>query len=193
MNPSFVIIHGSVIFRQGLACLLSKYTALPVHIFSEPEDLKNSALQLKGVPQLILADSYYSKQLIHYLSGIAHKNTRLLFLGEQQDQDFTCLSPETSEEKLKEHIKSFLDELNSDKNHIKDRLTQRELDVLQLLVLGHSSKEIAENLHISEHTAVSHRKNITRKTGIKSLSGLAVYAIINNLINTTSLNLDDLI
>ena len=44
------------------------------------------------------------------------------------------------------------------------------------------SKEIAERLHISVHTVISHRKNITRKTNIKSVAGLALYALMNNLM-----------
>lgn len=72
-------------------------------------------------------------------------------------------------------------------------LTKREVDVLELVALGHSNKEIADKLFISTHTVMSHRKNITEKLGIKSISGLTVYAIINNIIDTTNLDLKDLI
>ncbi len=60
-------------------------------------------------------------------------------------------------------------------------LSERETDVLVLVAKGCSSKEIADILHISVHTVNSHRKNITHKTGIKSVAGLAVYAMIHNL------------
>lgn len=61
-------------------------------------------------------------------------------------------------------------------------LSDRETDVLVLVAKGLSSKEIADKLHISVHTVNSHRKNITHKTGIKSVAGLAVYAMIHNLM-----------
>lgn len=61
-------------------------------------------------------------------------------------------------------------------------LSDRETDVLVLVAKGLSSKEIANKLHISVHTVNSHRKNITQKTGIRSVAGLAVYAMIHNLI-----------
>jgi DNA-binding NarL/FixJ family response regulator len=61
-------------------------------------------------------------------------------------------------------------------------LTDREIDVLVAVAKGWMNKEIADKLNISIHTVISHRKNITRKTGIKSVSGLTVYALINNLI-----------
>ncbi len=62
-------------------------------------------------------------------------------------------------------------------------LTKRERDILVLVAKGLMSKEIAEQLNISIHTVISHRKNITKKTGIKSVAGLAVYAMLNNLMN----------
>jgi DNA-binding CsgD family transcriptional regulator len=45
------------------------------------------------------------------------------------------------------------------------------------------NKEIADQLHISVHTVVRHRKNITQKTGIRSQSGLTIYAISKKIIH----------
>ena len=69
------------------------------------------------------------------------------------------------------------------KSEPKEQLTTRETEVLKHLVQGLSNKEIADQLSISIHTVVSHRKNIIQKTGIKSQSGLTIYAISNNIIN----------
>ncbi len=80
-------------------------------------------------------------------------------------------------------IQSLLN--NRDNSDRKDQefLTEREIDVLKLLVSGNANKEIADKLSISTHTVISHRKNITQKTGIKSVSGLTIYAVINNIIS----------
>jgi len=64
-------------------------------------------------------------------------------------------------------------------------LSKREIDVLIAVAKGLMNKEIADQMNISIHTVISHRKNITRKTGIKSVSGLTVYALLNNLIDET--------
>ena len=64
-------------------------------------------------------------------------------------------------------------------------LSKREIDVLVAVAKGLMNKEIADQMNISIHTVISHRKNITRKTGIKSVSGLTVYALLNNLIDET--------
>ena len=76
---------------------------------------------------------------------------------------------------------------SSDKNEKPDdvELSKREIDVLVAVAKGLMNKEIADQMNISIHTVISHRKNITRKTGIKSVSGLTVYALLNNLIDET--------
>ena len=62
-------------------------------------------------------------------------------------------------------------------------LSDREIDVLLLVAKGMANKEIADELNISIHTVITHRKNITHKTGIKSVAGLTVYALLNNILD----------
>ena len=62
-------------------------------------------------------------------------------------------------------------------------LSSREKDVVRLLAKGLSNKEISEKLFISPHTTITHRKNITRKLNIKSVAGLIVYALINDIVS----------
>ncbi len=57
-------------------------------------------------------------------------------------------------------------------------LSDREQEVLDLVAQGLSSKEVAARLNIAVNTVNTHRKSITRKTGIKSVAGLAVYAML---------------
>lgn len=68
-------------------------------------------------------------------------------------------------------------------------LSERERDVLILVAKGMANKEIADRLNISIHTVMSHRKNITHKTGIKSVAGLTVYALLNNLLDQSDVAL----
>ena len=62
-------------------------------------------------------------------------------------------------------------------------LSKREIEVLILITKGFINKEIAEELHISLTTVISHRKNIQEKLGIKSVSGLTIYAVMHGYIN----------
>ncbi len=66
-----------------------------------------------------------------------------------------------------------------------NELSQREIDVLCLVASGMTNKEIADKLCISINTVLSHRKNITSKLGIRSASGLSVYAMMNGYISPT--------
>lgn len=68
-------------------------------------------------------------------------------------------------------------------------LSSREKEILVKVASGHSNKQIADELNLSVHTVITHRKNITRKTGIKTIAGLTVYALLNNLITTPNENL----
>lgn len=64
-----------------------------------------------------------------------------------------------------------------------DGLTARETEVLTLVAQGLLNKEIADQLGISLHTVISHRKNIASKLGIKTVSGFTMYAAMNGLIS----------
>ena len=68
-------------------------------------------------------------------------------------------------------------------------LSQRELDVLRLIALGLLNKEVADKLNISLNTVLSHRKNITAKLGIKTVSGLIFYCITHGHISADEIEL----
>lgn len=66
-------------------------------------------------------------------------------------------------------------------------LSNRETDVLVCVAKGMTNKDISDMLNISVHTVITHRKNIVKKTGIKSVSGLTVYALLNNLVEESEI------
>jgi len=77
----------------------------------------------------------------------------------------------------------------AEENQQQESLSERETEVLVQLVNGLSNKEIADKLNISIHTVISHRKNISQKTGIKSQSGLTIYALSNKIISMDNISL----
>ena len=70
-----------------------------------------------------------------------------------------------------------------------DAISDREKDVIVALVQGMSNKEIADHLCISINTVITHRRNIARKLQIHSPAGLTIYAIINGLVDISSVKL----
>jgi DNA-binding NarL/FixJ family response regulator len=65
---------------------------------------------------------------------------------------------------------------------LRDRLTTREREIVQLLAEGKSSKDVASSLNISVKTAETHRANIMRKLQIHTVSELVRYAIRNQIV-----------
>ena len=68
-------------------------------------------------------------------------------------------------------------------------LSEREREIVGCIVRGMTNKEIADNLFISVNTVLTHRKNISRKLNIHSVSGLTIYAIVNKLVNVGDIHL----
>jgi DNA-binding CsgD family transcriptional regulator len=92
------------------------------------------------------------------------------------------ISLSDSRAEVSKKMDRFANRCNCD-DVVKEELSAREKDVLKHLVNGESNKEISDKLNISIHTVISHRKNIVRKTGVKSLSGLAIYAITSKIVS----------
>ena len=66
-------------------------------------------------------------------------------------------------------------------------LSQREKDVLSLIVKGYINKEIADMLNISTPTVIFHRRNISEKIGSKSVGRLTIYAVMNGIVDVREL------
>jgi len=62
-------------------------------------------------------------------------------------------------------------------------ITERELEVLQMIVKEHTNQEIAEKLYISPRTVDAHRRNLLQKTGARNTAGLVKYAFQHGLVN----------
>jgi len=121
---------------------------------------------------------------------IDNMELEILLISNIVEQKPGTLNIFSNEEQLLGLFNTYLTPLINTQELSESNLTSRETEVLKLISLGHSNQEIADKLFISKHTVISHRKNITEKLGIKTISGLTVYAILNNLIDTK--NLDNL-
>ena len=62
-------------------------------------------------------------------------------------------------------------------------LSDREIEVMSLIVQGFINKEIADQLNISLTTVITHRKNIMDKLGMKSVSALTIYAVMHGYVD----------
>jgi len=192
------IVHNSEIIRKGLNTVIKNVCNLEIFQFNNKDDFKvydelHNSLHILIIEEMSSDKHYYKKiclenniRLIGITSSVEQKKTTSEF--------DSIISIFDTPQKIKIIISGFLKSVIQETQEQEgEELTQREKDVLQLVALGHANKEIADKLFISIHTVISHRKNITEKLGIKSISGLTVYAILNKLIDTDILNPENLI
>ena len=66
-------------------------------------------------------------------------------------------------------------------------LTNREIEVMSLIVQGYLNKEIADQLNIGLTTVITHRKNLMDKLGLKSVSALTIYAVMHGYVDINSI------
>ena len=69
-----------------------------------------------------------------------------------------------------------------------DGLSNREKEIIALVAKGMANKEIADTLCLSVHTVTTHRRNIASKLQIHSAAGLAIYAILHNIIDISEVS-----
>ncbi|MDD3556387.1 MAG: LuxR C-terminal-related transcriptional regulator [Proteiniphilum sp.] len=184
MEPSRIIFEGlqTIICHSSLDCRVSRVERLeeltemmehtPVEILiANPMQFVNLEKEVKK-----LRKHYPTLAIAGIDFGIIHRQSMLT------DISFTLYD-------TPEHIIHSLTRLQEKSQHPEEEkeennhLSPREIEVLTCLVNGMLNKEIADHLHISVHTVVRHRKNITQKTGIRSQSGLTIYAISKKIIH----------
>lgn len=196
---NIIIIEPSPIIQEGLKHLLQNYPGFQVtHTFSDYKVFESA--NLKADFHIILFNpsivSYYKqfsvKNLFSKYSDTVVLAIQYTYIDIETLAGFdgTIDIYNTSASLVKKILKSIetVDQ-NKNKAHTDSNidLSDREKEILVSVAVGLTNKEIAEKLNISAHTVMSHRKNISRKIGIKTVSGLTIYAIFNNLISEDDL------
>ncbi|MBN2663852.1 MAG: helix-turn-helix transcriptional regulator [Bacteroidales bacterium] len=105
------------------------------------------------------------------------ENTQILII----DDDSNNLLNSSSKNKLFDRLNEIF--CSSQKfEQTSDEISEREREIIKLVANGFTNKQIADQLFLSVHTVITHRKNISAKLGIKSISGLTIYAVLNGII-----------
>ena len=146
-------------------------------------ELKN--IIIKYLP----SDGLHNNQLTAVLYDIYNNEEWLFHHGQVEDEIFVPairrLEAKSKQNDVSVKISNMINQ-NTDNT---DNLSEREKEVIISLVQGMTNKEIANHLCISINTVITHRRNIARKLQIHSPAGLTIYAIVNNLVDITTVNL----
>lgn len=184
-NKQIALILPDTLQSIGLQSLLIDYFP-PVEIatFSTFEDFMPTSNET--------FDYYFTNSEILVLNTdffLPRRNKTMILIngpeGQGEASSTNHISLLASQEIIIEQIQQLLagDNMSNQPNENNKELSARETDVLQLIVKGITNKEIADKLNISLNTVLTHRKNITTKLGIKTVSGLTFYAIMNGIIS----------
>ncbi len=195
-NVNVLIVEPSFILSEGLIEIVGK-SLKNLHFFkcSDFSEIHQNNL-INGI-EIIVINSLLVQNQTKQLNALKREFENIRWIGlicTYYDSKVLELFDSTilindSPDKIVHSIQKLI-EIDEVKTHSikQDALSSREIDVLKLLVSGFSAKEIAEKLFLSTHTVITHRKNISNKTGIKSVAGLTIYAVVNNIVDLEDFN-----
>jgi DNA-binding NarL/FixJ family response regulator len=164
MPVSLLIINDVKVgenLKEFIATLRTKYSGLPILLIADTTDASAVLKTIDSGITGFLTKECDGDEIIHAIHS--------LIKGER----FFC-----------NNVLNIL--LNKDLIEEEDcsptSITEREVEIIQEISLGLTSKQIGEKLHISTHTVQTHRKNIMRKLQVGSVSELILYAIRSGLV-----------
>jgi regulator of cell morphogenesis and NO signaling len=136
------------------------------------------------------SDAHLNNKLTATLYDIYNNEEWLKQHAEVEDHIFAPairrLERQTKQQDVSKNISNMVFKGGQDNA---ETLSERERDVIIAVVQGMQNKEIADHLCISINTVITHRRNIARKLQIHSAAGLTIYAIVNGLVDISSVNL----
>ena len=197
-NPvnKILVICNSDIILKGLAEILTGCDSDEVILLHHPNELIDYP-NLSGYLLLILPFDIFelNEEFLKRMFSNARETKYLYLNTEFKNQDpkghlNICDNQLAIITSINECLNTY--GMKRDESALNE-LTKREIDVLQLVSKGLANKEVADKLSISIHTVISHRKNISEKTGIKSASGLTMYAVLKKIIDIDEISTSDLI
>ena len=187
-NIKIVIAENSLILRSGISAVLKR---LSDYTFSINEVSNMDAFMLFSRlhrPEIAIINPLFlggasianykrdnpDTKVVALVSGYFDNKTLADFDG--------SISIFDDLDTVNDTISSVLHIEEDDDNIETEQLSQREKEIIGCVVKGLTNKAIAEKLSISIHTVITHRRNISKKLQIHSSAGLAIYAIVNKIV-----------
>lgn len=194
MRNRVVICEASEVISIGLAEIIDGMAQFDVVSRLDSPERLSEKITASDANLLIINPMLLGFSNKDFLSQLGKEHSHLTLIALVTScLDHSMLTPYGGIIEINDSRSKIISKMNefgqseTTKNTDDVELSKRETDVLVAVAKGMMNKEIADQMNISIHTVISHRKNISRKTGIKSVSGLTVYALLNNLIDEKDL------
>lgn len=179
MARQVVILLHNAIEATGIQSNILGAFGITAHLAGDIGEL----LQLPAdAIDLVVTDAQF---FLENLKVFLPRKSRTLVVVDrpvQSDGDVNLIDTQQDADMVTAALSRFLGE-KEEENNQPNVLSGREIEVLRLVASGMINKQIADTLNISINTVLTHRKNITAKLGIKSVSGLTFYAMMNGIID----------
>lgn len=184
------IAEASVIIRSGLALALKRLPNLkiqPIELLST--EALNDCLRSQ-YPDILIVNPAFGDyfDVARFREEMHGKGLRLVALVSTYI-DASLLSKYDDSISIFDDLESLATKISrlqdiqpQEEDDSQESLSQREKEIVICVVKGMTNKEIAENLFLSIHTVITHRRNISKKLQIHSAAGLTIYAIVNKLV-----------
>ncbi|MDR2065194.1 MAG: LuxR C-terminal-related transcriptional regulator [Prevotellaceae bacterium] len=188
LHLKIIIAESSVIVRTGIVAILQQLNISHTEILEieDVEQLRNLLGRQKYDLLIMnpLMSGFFSLQQMKKES--ANDNMKYIALQNSLIDNSVLknydeiISLYDSVGQVKEKIMNLITLTESAINN--ESLTVREKEIIVCVIKGMTNKQIADNLCLSTHTVISHRRNITTKLQIHSTAGLTIFAIVNKLV-----------
>lgn len=193
---TIVIAEASPIISSGLSICLKQLPNLQVNTIVVTDNRRLIEAVKNYRPGLIIANPSFNGAFFpDQLRNIA-ENTTPKFIA------LSMVPLDSHTRNLYDDVISIVDDLENinkiivnvcnptkEEDSEKETLSQREKEIITLVVKGFTNKEIADRLFLSIHTVNTHRRNIARKLEIHSATGLTIYAIVNHLVDLSDIKI----
>lgn len=198
-KPQIAVIHPNSLcclamrtILQDIAPFVGMFRDVDIATYNSMEQLSDES------PAMVIHYFVAAEVLIKNMPFFAPQLRRCIVLTEGGDETLPegCRTVDIRQPE-RELLKSFLMIQNNAhaecgiepaaEQQEEDLLSQREKDVLALIVKGYINKEIADLLNISTPTVIFHRRNLGEKIGSKSIGRQTIYAVMNGIVDPREL------
>lgn len=184
------VAEPSLIIRNGMLSVLKRLSGLNIQIVEIPDVSKLDMILRMQHPDILIINpmllGVFSLQQIK--GDVEFRKLKCVALQisltdreAMKDYDQTMSVYDTAEQ-IKEKIQQLQAELSEGDEEPTEQLSTREKEIIVCVVKGMTNKQVADQLCLSIHTVITHRRNIAAKLQIHSSAGLTIYAIVNKLV-----------
>ncbi len=190
-SKKVIVVSNAFLLSSGIESLALELSGMLVdHVFNGTEKQLASKISNKKPEFVVIDPNAVDNQLVQLIRELnKEKHIKIIGLISSTNKQniisqFThTLNVENNKYELIEALKKIIGKEDKSTNQSEQILSKRETEILKNLALGLTNQEIADKLFLSIHTVMTHRKKITRKLSIKTVSGLTVYALMNKMID----------